>query len=168
MRLRLVVAGGLIVVSVAVVVGVLVSRHPRAPLPSAGVASSSQPSSPAPPLVGSAPSGSPDPVAVVAASMLAGLPARAAVGDVSMFAPSAGVDAATVRALLPAGSSIVADPGSWRRTGDVASINVTVTKPGAAPVAEVAVLFDETDGWRVALTMPAAASSPALPSVGAS
>ena len=61
---------------------------------------------------------------------------------------------------VPKGSTVVADPATWRSDGAGGGVIViTLTAPGASPQDYVAVMVHETGGWKVAETYPVGATS---------
>jgi hypothetical protein len=86
--------------------------------------------------------------------LLSTLPAQAAVGNSGDLAPSLHVTSAALHILVPPGSVITPSPATWRRTGAVASITVTLRRPGQGGARYVAVLFRERGGWKLAQTFP--------------
>lgn len=71
------------------------------------------------------------------------------------------VEGATGRELVPPGSKIAPDPGTWKRAGRVATVSTTVSDGAKKSAAQVTLLGTE-DGWRVLEVAPPA--NPAKPS----
>jgi hypothetical protein len=88
-----------------------------------------------------------------AAALLAALPRQLAGGDMSGLLPGGLAQTATqARTTLPAGASITVDPHSWRRTGAVSSISVTVHFKTGANQHYVALLIKSQSGWNLSET----------------
>jgi hypothetical protein len=146
-RRRTLLAGA---AAVAVLVGggiavALVSRH-------------SAPSRPAEPVVavvhtGADPGERPNIAAVT--RLLTGLPAAFAAGRTDGLTASAVTQFGNVRAALPAGSRVAVHADTWRRSGTLGSVAVTVTAPHATAQSFVVVLARQPDGWKVASTQAA-------------
>jgi hypothetical protein len=123
----------------------LVSRH-------------SAPTQPADPVVAVVHTGAdPGERANVAAvtRLLTGLPAAFAAGRTDGLTAAAATRFADVRAALPAGSRVAVHPETWRRSGQIGSIAVTVAAPHAAAQSFVVVLDLQPGGWKVASTQAA-------------
>jgi hypothetical protein len=87
--------------------------------------------------------------------LLTGLPAALAAGRTDALTPTAAARFRDVQAALPAGSAVSARPETWRHTGQVGSLEVTVHRPTVTqPASFVVVLMLEPDGWKVAATYP--------------
>ncbi|GAA0810997.1 hypothetical protein [Spirilliplanes yamanashiensis] len=97
--------------------------------------------------------GEPERLAAVTA-LVAQLPAQFAAADTSALTASAREQFGDVRRALPAGTTLAVDPASWHRTGAVASITVTATRPGQPGVRFRLVTVQEGGAWRVLSTTP--------------
>jgi hypothetical protein len=88
--------------------------------------------------------------------VLTGLPAAFAAGRTDVLTPTAAVRFRDVRAALPADSTVTVLPQTWRRTGRIGSLEVTVRRrPGQATTTFMVVLVHEPNGWKVSSTYPA-------------
>lgn len=69
---------------------------------------------------------------------------------------NAGVTAQQARAVFPTGTTVAADPTSWRPdgTGVGGVIEVSVSRPGKKPASYLAVMVKEDGIWRVLGTLP--------------
>jgi len=106
--------------------------------------------------VGPAASGTAERTNILAVTkVLTGLPTAFAAGRIDALTPTAAERFRNVRAALPAGSTVTVASQTWRRTGQIGSLEVTVHRPRAqAPATFLVVLVHEPGGWKVASTYP--------------
>ncbi|MEU2613979.1 hypothetical protein ABZ570_20700 [Micromonospora sp. NPDC007271] len=80
------------------------------------------------------------------------LPAAVARGDTSVWSAATRERFADLSATLPTGSTVTVDRATWRRTGAVASVEVTVAGGDQAPRRYTLVVVHEDGTWRVSGT----------------
>lgn len=91
--------------------------------------------------------------------LVAGLPAQFAAGDPSGLSEGARERFTDLRAALPADTALAVDASSWRRTGAVASVTVTATRPAQPPVQFSLIVIWEAGSWKVSTTVRVGAAS---------
>ncbi|MFI5915791.1 hypothetical protein [Dactylosporangium sp. NPDC051541] len=91
--------------------------------------------------------------------LLTGLPGRFAAGDAEVLAGGVREEFPDVRGALPAGTVLIVDPATWRRTGAVASVAVSAQPPGTAASRFIVVVVFEDGAWRVLSTTPIKAAA---------
>jgi hypothetical protein len=86
-----------------------------------------------------------------ATDLLVGLPAAFAQGRTDGVAPNAAAVDVDVHAAFPPGAKVTVDPATWRRTGIMAAVKVTVTSM-TGTTRHVAILFNSDVGWKISET----------------
>lgn len=87
------------------------------------------------------------------ADLVEGLPAAVARGDITVWSAATRERFADVSKALPPGSTITVDRASWRRTGAIASVDVTVGGPNLTSGRYRLITVHEDGAWRVSGTM---------------
>jgi hypothetical protein len=93
-----------------------------------------------------------------AVTLISGLPAAFAAGDTAKLSTGLRAEGLDLTKALPAGTTVEPDENSWRRSGDLASMDAVATAPGEPARSFSIVMILEDGTWRISGTYARAGS----------